>query len=67
MILHRNLAVVRVEDPHVFEEIRAVVPLDAWVLSWMSPTEAVLDPSRLKELLAALEARGMGALVRRGG
>ena len=35
--------------------------------SWISPTEAVLDPQRLKGLLDALEARGMGALVRRAG
>jgi hypothetical protein len=35
------------------------------VLGWVSDTEAVLDPHTLRELMAALEARGMSALVRR--
>ncbi len=67
MIVHRNVAVVRVEDAHVFEEIRTALPLDDLVLYWLSPTEAVIDPLRLKEVVTALEARGLGALVRRGG
>lgn len=66
-ILHHNVAVLRVADPGVFDEIRAVLPLDVHVIGWISPTEAVLDPSELKPLLDALEARGMGALVRRTG
>ncbi len=67
MTIHRNLAVLRVAEPHTFDEIRAVAPLDAAVLGWVSPTEAVLDPQRLKALLDALEAKGMAALVRRAG
>lgn len=67
MILHKNLAVLRVADPAVLDEIRAVVPLDEHVVGWISPTEAVLDPQRLKSLLDGLEARGMGAMVRRAG
>ncbi len=66
-IIHRNVAVLRVADPGVFDEIRAVLPLDVHVMGWISPTEAVLDPHELKPLLEALEARGMGALVRRTG
>lgn len=66
-ILHHNVAVLRVADSGVFDEIRAVLPLDVHVIGWISPTEAVLDPSELKPLLDALEARGMGALVRRTG
>ena len=66
-VLHRNLAVLRVADPGTIEEIRAVIPLDAHVIGWISPTEAVLEPQELKALLGALEARGMGALVRRTG
>ncbi|MFZ5480696.1 MAG: hypothetical protein ACOZNI_28300 [Myxococcota bacterium] len=65
MILHRNVAVLRVADPHVFDEIRAVLPLDEHVVGWISPTEAVLDPARMKGLIDVLEARGMGALVKR--
>jgi hypothetical protein len=67
MIVHRNVAVLRVADPGVIEEIRAVLPLDNHVVGWLSPTEAVLDPADLKTLLDGLEARGMGALVRRTG
>lgn len=66
MIVHRNVAVLRVADPQTFDEIRAVTPLDDHVIGWISPTEAVLDPSRMRALLDALEARGMGAMVRRG-
>jgi hypothetical protein len=65
MIVHRNVAVLRVADPHVFDEIRAVLPLDEHVVGWISPTEAVLDPARMKGLIDGLEARGMGALVKR--
>ncbi len=63
--IHRNVAVLRVAEPGVFEEIRAVLPLDEHVIGWISPTEAVLDPQDLRRFLDALEARGMGALVRR--
>ena len=66
-VIHRNVAVLRVADPGVFDEIRAVLPLDVHVMGWISPTEAVLDPQELKVLLDGLEARGMGALVRRTG
>ncbi len=64
-ILHKNLALLRVGEPAVFDELRAAVNLDDHVLGWVSETEAVLDPHMLKELLASLEARGMTALVRR--
>lgn len=67
-VLHRNVAVLRVADPGVLDEIRAVYPaLDVHVLGWISPTEAVLDPAELKPMLDTLDARGMGALVRRTG
>lgn len=65
--LHKNLALLRVADVKVLDEIRAVYPLDDLVLGWVSPTEAVLDPQRLKGLIETLEARGIGALVRRAG
>ena len=50
-VLHHNVALLRVADPGVIEEIRAVLPLDAYVVGWISPTEAVLDPAELKTLL----------------
>jgi hypothetical protein len=65
-ILHRNLAVLTVAEPGLIEAIRAVVPLEEHVLGWLSPTEAVIDPAHLRALLDALDAAGMGALVRRG-
>lgn len=66
-ILHKNVALLRVGDKGALDELRAVVNLDAHVLGWVSETEAVLDPHTLKELLMALEARGLSALVRRVG
>jgi hypothetical protein len=66
-VIHHNVAVLRVADPAVFDEIRAVLPLDEHVIGWISSTEAVLDPQDLSPFLDALEARGMAALVRRGG
>ena len=67
-VIHRNVAVLRVADPGVLDEIRAVYPaLDVHILGWIAPTEAVLDPSELKPLLDAFVAMGMGALVRRTG
>lgn len=65
MILHKNLAVLEVAEPGLLDVLRATVPLDVWVLGWLSPTEAILDPARLREALDALEAAGMAALVRR--
>lgn len=66
-IVHRNMAVLRVADPQVFEEIRAVVPLDDFVLGALSSTEVMIDPRRMKELVSRLELRGMSALVRKIG
>lgn len=63
--LHRNVVILTVEDPKVLEEIRLVAPLEEALVGWLSPTEAVLDPARLKGVLDALEARGVPALVRR--
>lgn len=66
-IVHKNLAVIRVADPHVFEEIRAVLPLDDFVLGTLSPTEALIDPRRTRELVSRLEQRGLTTLVRKIG
>jgi hypothetical protein len=66
-VLHRNLALLRVSEPGVLDEVRAVVPLDEYVLGSLSATEILVDPQRLKGLLDLLEARGMSALVKRVG
>ncbi len=64
-ILHRDVAVLQVEDPQVFDEIRAVLPLEDYVLGQLSETELVVDPRRVKELAARLESRGMTPLVKK--
>ena len=64
-VIHRNLAVLRVAEAHIFEEIRAVLPLEDYVLGWISDTEVVVDPRRIKELCERLDARGMLPLVKR--
>ncbi len=65
-IAHRGLAVLRVEDPHVFEEIRALMDLDAYIIGQLSPTEVAIDPRRVRELDEALGRVGMTPLLRRG-
>lgn len=64
-IIHRDLAVLAVADTGVFDEIRAVLPLDDYTLAWLSPTEMVVDPARVGELNARLAERGMAPLMRR--
>ena len=64
-ILHRDVAVLKVEDPGVFDEIRAVLPLEDFVLGQLSDTELVIDPRRVRELSARLEGRGMTPLVKK--
>ena len=64
-ILHKNLAILRVTEARVLDEIRAVVPLQNYSLGILSETEVIVDPSRLRELREALDARGLQALVKR--
>ena len=52
-IVHKNLAVLQVEEPQVFNEIRVVLPLDDYCLGYLSETAMLMDPRRVKELLAA--------------
>jgi hypothetical protein len=65
-ILHRDVAVLKVEDAGVFDEIRAILPLEDYVLGTLSDTELVIDPRRVKELSSRLESRGMAPLVKKG-
>jgi len=64
-ILHRNLAVLRVSEPKVLDEIRAVLPLDDFCFGQLSDTELIIDPRRLKELINRLDARGLSPLIKR--
>ena len=64
-ILHRNLAVLRVSDPKVFDEVRAVLPLDDYCFGQLGETELLIDPRRLKEVINRLDARGLSPLIKR--
>lgn len=65
MILHRNLAVLRVAEARIWDELRAVIPLDDHIVGWVSPTEAVLNPGQIKTLMSQLESRGLAPLIKR--
>ncbi len=65
VIAHRQVALLKVADPRVMDEIRAVLPLDDFVLAWVSPTEAVIDPARIGEIGQRLADRGLTPLMKR--
>ena len=65
IIAHRHTALLRVSEPRVFDEIRAVLPLDDYALAWVSPTELVIDPARIGELAQRLADRGLAPLMKR--
>jgi hypothetical protein len=64
-IAHRHVAVLKVSEPKVLDELRAIVPLDEYVLAVASETELVIDPSRVGQLASALAERGMAPLMKR--
>lgn len=64
-IVHRQVALLKVSDPKVIDEVRAVVPLDEFVLAWVSPSEVVVDPARVGELFQRLSDRGLAPLMKR--
>ena len=65
IIAHRHTALLRVSEARVFDEIRAVLPLEDYVLAWVSPTELVIDPARIGELSQRLADRGLAPLMKR--
>lgn len=65
VIAHRMLSVLRVSDPRVLDEIRAMLPLDDYVLGVLSATELIIDPARLSELSMRLSERGLPPLMKR--
>ena len=64
-IAHRHVAVLRVAEPKVLDEIRAIVALDQFVIGVVSETELVIDPSRVGQLASALAERGLSPLMKR--
>lgn len=67
LILHKNVALLRVSDPEALREMELLVSIDDFVIGRISPTELVIDPSRVKGLVQLLESRGLAPLVRRIG
>ncbi|MSP55849.1 MAG: hypothetical protein EXR69_09645 [Myxococcales bacterium] len=66
-ILHKNVALLRVSDAEALREMELLVSIDEFVIGRVSPTELVVDPTRIKGLLELLESRGLSPLVRRVG
>lgn len=64
-VVHRNLTVLQVSDPRVLDEIRAVVPLDEFVIGRVDETTLVVDPARVGELSRRLAEREMTPLVKK--
>jgi hypothetical protein len=64
-VAHRHVAVLKVADPKVLDEVRAIVALDQFVIGVVSETELVIDPSRVGQLASALAERGMAPLMKR--
>ncbi len=63
-IAHRDVTVLQVETPAVLDELRALVPLDDFVLAVIDDTRLVIDPARTGELATRLAARGLTPLIK---
>ena len=66
-ILHKNVALLRVSDAEALREMELLVSIEEFVIGRVSPTELVVDPSRVKALVELLESRGLVPMVRRIG
>ena len=64
-VVHRDVTVLAVREPGVLDEIRAVVPLDDFVLAVISDTRLLIDPARTGELQDRLAAAGVAPLLQR--
>lgn len=64
-VVHRDVTLLVVSDPHVMEELRSAVDLDRYVLAVVGPGKLVIDPSKRDELARDLDAAGMEPLLRR--
>lgn len=63
-VAHHDLTLLVVDDPALLDEIRALVPLDDYVLAVVDDTRLVIDPARTGELASRLAARGLTPLVK---
>ena len=64
-VVHRNLTVLAVREPGVFDEMREHIALDEFVLAVLSDTRLLIDPARTGELQALLNQAGLAPLVQR--
>jgi len=64
-VVHRNLTVLVVREPGVFDEMRERIPLDDFVLAVISDTRLLIDPARTGELQTLLNEAGLAPLVQR--
>lgn len=64
-VVHRKVALLRVAEPRVLEEVRLLLPLDDFAIAVVSDTEIAIDPSRLGELASLLSERGFAPLMKR--
>ena len=64
-VVHRDVTVLAVREPGVLDEIRALVPLDDYVLAVISDTRLLMDPTRLAELHELLSEAGVAPLTQR--
>jgi hypothetical protein len=63
-IAHRDLTVLEVDSPAVLQEIRALVPLDDYVLAVIDELRLAIDPARTGELAHRLAVRGLAPLIK---
>jgi hypothetical protein len=63
-IAHRDLTVLEVDSPAVLQELRAVVPLDDYVLAVIDECRLAVDPARTGELAHRLATRGLAPLIK---
>ncbi len=64
-VVHRNLTVLAVREPGVFDEMRERIALDDFVLAVLSDMRLLIDPARTGELQALLNEAGLAPLVQR--
>ena len=64
-VVPRNLTVLAVREPGVFDEMREHIARDELVLAVLSDTRLLIDPARTGELQALLNQAGLAPLVQR--
>ncbi len=64
-IVHEGLAILRVSEPAVLDEVAAAIDLTDFVIGRLSDCELIIDPARLGQLSNLLAERGLPPLVRK--